>query len=95
MPEEGVRRAWPSRALKRGSRQGLIRVFGGLVDRSDAGAIQDALEQEGTEFLGRARSVRQSEPDRVVGCRIGYVKRRKLTLSSGTIEARRPRLRQG
>ena len=57
------------------------------------GLIQDLLEQEVTEFLGRARSVRRSESDNDAGYRNGYAPPRRLTLSSGTIRVRRPRVR--
>ena len=57
------------------------------------GLIQDLLDQEVTEFLGRARSVRRSESDNDVGYRNGYAPPRRLTLSSGTIRIRRPRIR--
>lgn len=55
--------------------------------------IQDVLEQEVTEFLGRVKSARRSESDNDGGYRNGYAKPRKLTLSSGTIRLRRPRVR--
>ena len=55
--------------------------------------IQDLLEQEVTEFLGRARSVRRADSDSDTGYRNGYAPPRKLTLSSGTIHLRRPRVR--
>ena len=57
------------------------------------GLIQDLLEQEVTEFLGRARPVRRSESDNDAGYRNGYAPSRRLTLSSGTIRVRRPRVR--
>ena len=57
------------------------------------GLIQDLLEQEVTEFLGRARSVRRSESDNDAGYRNGYAPPRRLPLSSGTIRVRRPRIR--
>ena len=57
------------------------------------GLIQDLLDQEVTEFLGRARSVRRSESDNDVGYRNGYAPPRRLPLSSGTIRIRRPRIR--
>ena len=57
------------------------------------GLIQDLLEQEVTEFLGRTRSVRRSESDNDAGYRNGYAPSRRLTLSSGTIRVRRPRIR--
>ena len=57
------------------------------------GLIQELLEQEVTEFLGRARPVRRSESDNDAGYRNGYAPPRRLTLSSGTIRVRRPRIR--
>ena len=55
--------------------------------------IQELLEEEVTEFLGRAKSTRRSESDSDAGYRNGYAKPRRLTLSSGTIQMRRPRVR--
>ena len=57
------------------------------------GFIQGILEEEVTEFLGRRKSQRRSVVDGRVGYRNGYGKARKLTLSAGTIEVRRPRVR--
>src|SRR5215471_11604746 len=54
--------------------------------------LQDLLEQEVTEFLGRAKSQRRSEDD-VVGYRNGHGKPRRIALSSGTVSVRRPRMR--
>src|SRR5215813_6272012 len=50
--------------------------------------LQDLLEQEVTEFLGRAKSQRRSEDDVV-----GYRNARRIALSSGTVGVRRPRMR--
>ncbi len=55
--------------------------------------VQQILEEEVTEFLGRAKSVRRSDADRDCGYRHGYARLRKLTLSSGTIDVSRPRVR--
>ena len=55
--------------------------------------IQELLAEEVTEFLGRAKSARRSESDSDAGYRNGYAKPRRLTLSSGTIQLRRPRVR--
>ena len=55
--------------------------------------IQELLEEEVTEFLGRAKSARRSESDNETGYRNGYGRARRLTLSSGTIQLRRPRVR--
>ena len=46
-----------------------------------------------TQFLGRARSIRRSESDNDAGYRNGYAPPRRLTMSSGTIRVRRPRVR--
>src|SRR5690348_7908671 len=54
--------------------------------------LQDLLEEEVTEFLGRAKSQRRCEND-VMGYRNGYGKPRRIGLSSGTVSVRRPRLR--
>lgn len=54
--------------------------------------LQELLEQEVTEFLGRAKSQRRSE-DNVVGYRNGYGKPRRMALSAGTVTLRRPRMR--
>ena len=55
--------------------------------------IQDVLEEEVTDFLGRARSVRRAAADAEAGYRNGYARPRKLTTTSGTITVRRPRVR--
>jgi transposase-like protein len=54
--------------------------------------IQRLLEEEITELLGRAKSERRG-PEAEKVYRNGYGKPRRLTLSSGTIEVRRPRVR--
>jgi putative transposase len=55
--------------------------------------LQDVLEEELTTFLGRARSERRPAVDGGTGYRNGYGKPRRLGLSCGTIEVRRPRVR--
>ena len=57
------------------------------------GLIEELLEEEITELLGRAMSARRSTLDGAPGYRNGYGKPRRLTLSSGTIQVRRPRVR--
>lgn len=58
------------------------------------GFIQSVLEEEVTQFFGRAKSERVGkEVDRVEGYRNGHGKPRKLGMSNGTIELRRPRIR--
>jgi putative transposase len=55
--------------------------------------LQDLLEQEVTEWLGREKSQRRVNPIEEPGYRNGYGQRRRFTLSMGTIEIRRPRVR--
>ena len=55
--------------------------------------IQELLEEEVTAFLGRAKSALRSDSDNETGYRNGYGRARRLTLSSGTIQLRRPRVR--
>ena len=57
------------------------------------GFIQGLLEEEVEDFLGRARYVRKSAGDPEPGYRNGHGRPRKLTLSCGTVEVRRPRVR--
>ena len=55
--------------------------------------IQALLEEEVTELLGRTKSARREAVDAEPGYRNGYGKPRRLTLTSGTITVRRPRVR--
>jgi putative transposase len=55
--------------------------------------IQQILEEEVTELLGREKSERRAEVDAPAGYRNGYGKPRRLAMSSGTITVRRPRVR--
>jgi len=55
--------------------------------------LQDLLEEEVTELLGREKSERRKEVDAAAGYRNGHGKPRHLTLSQGTIAVRRPRVR--
>src|SRR5215831_7009200 len=55
--------------------------------------IQTLLEEEVTELLGRTKSARREAVDAAPGYRNGYGKPRHLTLTSGTITVRRPRVR--
>jgi transposase-like protein len=56
------------------------------------GFIQQVLEQEVGEFLGRQKSQRR-RPLEARGYRNGYGKPRRVTLSCGTITVQRPRVR--
>jgi putative transposase len=56
--------------------------------------LQGVMEAEVEEFLGRGKSVRREAEGEVrTGYRNGYGKPRRVALSAGTIEVRRPRLR--
>jgi putative transposase len=55
--------------------------------------LQDLLEQEVTEWLGREKSERKGNTLEQPGYRNGYGKKRRFTLSLGTIEIHRPRVR--
>jgi transposase-like protein len=55
--------------------------------------LQRVLEEEVTEFLGRERCERRKAIDDERGYRNGYGKERQLSMSSGTITVRRPRVR--
>lgn len=55
--------------------------------------LQDLLEQEVTEWLGREKSERKVNGLEQPGYRNGYGKPRRFTMSAGTIEIHRPRVR--
>jgi len=55
--------------------------------------LQDLLEQEVSEWLGREKSERKRSAEEQPGYRNGYGKSRRFTMSLGTIEVRRPRVR--
>lgn len=56
--------------------------------------LQDLLEAEVTEFLGRAKSQRRKGFEEAAsGYRNGYGKPRRVALTAGTITVRRPRMR--
>lgn len=55
--------------------------------------MEGVLEEEVATFLGRGKSERRGAVDGVPGYRNGYGKPRKLALTCGTVEVRRPRTR--
>lgn len=55
--------------------------------------FQELLEQEVTELLGREHHERRAAVDGGGGYRNGYGKARRLSMQSGTITVRRPRVR--
>ncbi|MCC6442074.1 MAG: transposase [Armatimonadetes bacterium] len=65
----------------------------GLVRQQIQGWLQDLLEAEVTEFLGRAKQARRAEGEASAGYRNGYGKERQVGLSCGSVTVRRPRVR--
>ena len=55
--------------------------------------LQDLLEEEVSEWLGREKSERKRSVLEQPGYRNGYGKTRRFTMSLGTLEVRRPRVR--
>src|SRR5216684_781419 len=55
--------------------------------------LQDVLEEEVTELLGRGKSERRAVMDAPAGYRNGHGKTRRLSMMAGTIEVKRPRVR--
>lgn len=64
-----------------------------LMREKIQGWLQDLLEEEVNELLGRRKSERRKAVDAVLGYRNGFSKPRHLTLSCGTVAVRRPRVR--
>src|SRR5688572_14753085 len=64
-----------------------------FVRKQIQATMQLVLEEELTAFLGRGKSERRRSVDPGPGYRNGHGKRRRLALSCGTIELRRPRAR--
>ncbi len=65
----------------------------GFAREKIRGHLQDLLEQEVSEWLGREKSERKVNILEQPGYRNGYGKRRRFTMSLGTMEMRRPRVR--
>src|SRR6202011_6188643 len=55
--------------------------------------LQDVLEEEVTELLGRGKSQRRAAVDGPTGYRNGHGKTRRLSMMAGTIEVKLPRVR--
>ena len=67
----------------------VLQVMEEMDRRHIARWLQGLLEDEVTQFLGRARYHRRDEGER--GYRNGYRKPRRLTTRAGTVTVRRPR----
>ncbi len=55
--------------------------------------LQEVLEEEVTELLGRGKSARRAAVNAPAGYRNGHGKTRRLSMMAGTIEVKRPRVR--
>ncbi len=55
--------------------------------------LQELLDAEVDELLGRRKSARRTTVDSAPGYRSGHGKPRRLTLCNGTVTVRRPRVR--
>ena len=71
----------------------VFEILERLVREQAQEFIQQILEEEVTELLGRGKSERREGVDAPAGYRNGHGKPRHLTMSSGTITLRRPRVR--
>jgi len=90
---EGIKRGEggrSSRGVERGAEWGALEEFARVRIQ---GWIQDLLEEEVTELLGRRKSQRRAAVDAPAGYRNGRGKKRRLSMMAGTMEVRRPRVR--
>ena len=90
---EGIKRGEggrSSRGVERGAEWGALEEFARVRIQ---GWIQDLLEEEVTELLGRRKSQRRAAVDAPAGYRNGGGKKRRLSMMAGTMEVRRPRVR--
>ena len=71
----------------------MWKTLEGMVREKAQEFIQQIMEEDVTELLGREKSERRSTVDSAEGYRNGYGKPRRLAMSSGTITLRRPRVR--
>lgn len=65
----------------------------GIIRQKIRGYVQDMLEEEVDELLGRKKSERVNPVDGARGYRNGYGKPKNIALMSGTITVQRPRVR--
>jgi putative transposase len=87
-----------NRAVRRRSRRELAKhPQWGTLEEFARGRIQswlqDVLEEEVTDLLGRGKSERRAVVDAPGGYRNGHGKRRRLSMMAGTIAVKRPRVR--
>ena len=92
----GVSRAEGRRSRREEEKRGELVVWSALEEYARLkiqGWIQELLKEEVTELLGRRKSERRGAVDGAVGYRNGYGKQRRVSMMSGTIVVRRPRVR--
>src|SRR6202049_3181063 len=87
-----------NRAARRRSRREIAKhPQRGTLEKFARGRIQswlqDVLEEEVAELLGRGKSQRRAAVDAPAGYRNGHGKTRRLSMMAGTIEVKRPRVR--
>src|SRR6202049_2952854 len=87
-----------NRAARRRSRREIAKhPQRGTLEKFARGRIQswlqDVLEEEVAELLGRGKSQRRAAVDAPAGYRNGDGKKRRLSMMAGTLEGKRPRVR--
>ena len=75
------------------SKENFYEGLEGFALEKIRGHLQDLLEQEISEWLGREKSERKVNPLEQPGYRNGYGKPRRFTMSLGTVQIQRPRVR--
>jgi len=83
-----------SSGLEEGQSRATYEILEEVVRKKIEEWIQEILEEEVTEFLGRKKSVRIRGIDILHRYRNGSGKARRLSLMGGTIQIKRPRLRE-
>jgi len=92
-PMKSINRAERRRSSREAAKRARWAALEEFTRSRIADWIQDVLEEEVVEFLGRRKSERRVTVDAPEGYRNGYGKVRRLSMMAGTIELRRPRLR--
>ena len=75
------------------SKENFYEGLEGFALEKIRGHLQDLLEQEIGEWLGREKSERKVNPLEQPGYRNGYGKPRRFTMILGTVQIQRPRVR--
>src|SRR5215470_2433221 len=92
-PMQSINRAQCRRSSREAAKRAQWAALEEFTRSRIADWIQDLLEEEVVEFLGRRKSKRRVAVDGPEGYRNRYGKVRRLSMMAGTIELRRPRLR--